>query len=448
MLEFITPLQELSEKGFIRPSFLPWGAPVLFVKKKDGSFRMCIDYRELNKLTVKNWYPLPRIDDLFDQLQRSKVYSKIDMRSGYHQLRVWEEYIPKTTFRTRYDHYVFQVVSFGLTNAPTNTKEHEEHLKLILRLLKKEELYGKFLKCEFWLLKVLLAIMDDLLKVYQKLPSICAMIVALPEGRENFMVYYDASHKGLGAVLMQREKVIAYASRQLKFHEKNYTTHDLELGAVVFTLKMWRQYLYGMNDYNCKIHYHPRKANVVADALIRKERIKPLRVRALVITIALNLPKQILNAQAEARKEENYRTEDLCGMIKKLDPRANGNYHTSIKAAPFEALYDRKCRSPVCWDEVGDAQLTGLEIVHETTEKIIQIKKHIQAAYDRQKSYADRRRKPLEFQVGDKVLAKVGTVAYRLELPDQLSRIHSTFHVSNLKKCFSDEPLAIPLDEI
>ncbi|GJZ66658.1 putative reverse transcriptase domain-containing protein [Tanacetum coccineum] len=155
----------------------------------------------------------------------------------------------------------------------------------------------------------------------------------------------------------------------------------------------------------------------------------------------------------------------------------NNSYHTSIKAAPFEALYGRKCRSPVCWAEVGDAQLTGPEIVHETTEKIIQIKKRIQAARDRQKSYADRRRKPLEFQVGDKVmlkvspwkgvirfgkrgklnpryigpfkvLAKVGTIAYRLELPDQLSRVHSTFHVSNLKKCFSDEPLAIPLDEI
>ncbi|GKE48432.1 putative reverse transcriptase domain-containing protein [Tanacetum coccineum] len=155
----------------------------------------------------------------------------------------------------------------------------------------------------------------------------------------------------------------------------------------------------------------------------------------------------------------------------------SNSYHTSIKAAPFEALYDHKCRSPVCWAEVGDAQLTGPEIVHDATEKIIHIKKRIQAAHDRQKSYADRRRKPLEFQAKDKlmlrvspwkwvirfgkrgklnpryigpfkILAKVRTVAYRLELPNQLSRVHSTFHVSNLKKCFSNEPLAIPLNEI
>ncbi|GKB69962.1 putative reverse transcriptase domain-containing protein [Tanacetum coccineum] len=151
--ELSTQLQELSDKGFIRPSSSPWGAPVLFVKKKDGSFWMCIDYRKLNKLTVKNRYPLPRIDDLFDHLQGSRVYSKIDLRSGYHQLRVREEDIPKTAFRTRYGHYEFQVMPFGLTNAPASEEEHVEHLKLILELLKKEELYAKFLKCEFWLSK-------------------------------------------------------------------------------------------------------------------------------------------------------------------------------------------------------------------------------------------------------------------------------------------------------
>ncbi|GKA72088.1 putative reverse transcriptase domain-containing protein [Tanacetum coccineum] len=273
--ELADQLQELSEKGFIRPSSSPWGAPVLFVKKKDGSFRMCIDYRELNKLTVKNRYPLPRIDDLFDQLQGSSVYSKIDLRSGYHQLRIREEDIPITAFRTRYGHYEFQVMPFGLTNAPAvfmdlmnrvckpyldkfvivfiddiliyskNKEEHEEHLKIILELLKNEQLYAKFSKCDFWLESVQFlghvinnkGVHVDPAKVEairnwsapttpkeknkkyewgtdedeafqtlkQKLCS--APILALPEGTENFVVYCDASHKGFGAVLMQREKI-------------------------------------------------------------------------------------------------------------------------------------------------------------------------------------------------------------------------------------------------
>nr|GEY13706.1 putative reverse transcriptase domain-containing protein [Tanacetum cinerariifolium] len=145
-------LQELSDKGFIKPSSSPREALVLFVKKKNGSFRMCIDNRELNKLTVKNRYPLLRIDDLFDHLQGSTVYSKIDLLSGYHQLRVCEEDILKKAFRTRYGHYEFQVMPFRLTNAPVNKKKHEGHLKLILRLLKKEELFAKFFKCEFWMI--------------------------------------------------------------------------------------------------------------------------------------------------------------------------------------------------------------------------------------------------------------------------------------------------------
>ncbi|GJT82215.1 putative reverse transcriptase domain-containing protein [Tanacetum coccineum] len=465
MKELSEQLKELSDKGFIRPSSSPWGAPVLFVKKKDGSFRMCIDYRELNKLTVKNRYPLPRIDDLFDQLQGSSVYSKIDLRSGYHQLRVREEDIPKTAFRTRYGHYEFQVMPFGLTNAPAvfmdlmnrvckphldkfvivfiddiliyskSKQEHGKHLKIILDLLKKEELYAKFSKCEFWIPKVQFLghvidsegihvdpakiesikdwtspkspteirqflglagyyrrfiegfskIAKPMTKLTQKKvkfewgdkqeaafqllkQKLCsAPILALPEGSEDFIAYCDASKKGLGAVLMQREKVISYASRQLKIHEKNYTTHDLELGAVVFALKIWRHYLYGtkctvftdhkslqhildqkelnmrqrrwlelLSDYDCDIRYHPGKANVVADALSRKEREPPLRVRALVMTISLDLPKQILNAQTEARKPENIKSEDVGGMLvenakfpeaireQKLEPRADG----------------------------------------------------------------------------------------------------------------------------
>ncbi|GJR37887.1 putative reverse transcriptase domain-containing protein [Tanacetum coccineum] len=150
MEELSGQLKELQDKGFIRPSSLPCEAPVLFVKKKDGSFRMCIDYRELNKLTIKNRYLLPRIDDLFDQLQGLQYFSKIDLRSGYHQLRVHEDDISKTTFRTHYGHFEFTVMPFGLTNAPSN----EVHLGLVLELLKEEKLYAKFSKCEFWLREV------------------------------------------------------------------------------------------------------------------------------------------------------------------------------------------------------------------------------------------------------------------------------------------------------
>ncbi|GKC68844.1 putative reverse transcriptase domain-containing protein [Tanacetum coccineum] len=312
--ELSTLLQELSDNGFIRPNSSPWGAPVLFVKRKDGSFWMCINYRELNKLTVKNRYPLLRINDLFDHLQRSIVYSKIDLRSGYHQLRVREEDIPKTAFITHYGHYKFQVIPFGLTNAPTvfidlmnrvcksyldkfvivfiddiliyykNKKEHEEHFKLILRLLKKVELYAKFSKCEFWLSKVqfpghvidsegihvdaskIKSIKDwaspkTLTEIHQFL-GLAGYYRRFIEGSENFMVYCDASHKGLGAILMQREKVIAYAARQLKIHEKNYTTHDLELRAVVFALKMWRHYLY---DIKCVVFTDQKSLQQILD---------------------------------------------------------------------------------------------------------------------------------------------------------------------------------------
>ncbi|KAF5807867.1 putative nucleotidyltransferase, Ribonuclease H [Helianthus annuus] len=832
MQELSTQLQELLDKGFIRPSFSPWGAPVLFVKKKDGTMRMCIDYRELNKLTIKNRYPLPRIDDLFDQLQGSSYYSKIDLRSGYHQLRIQEESVPKTAFRTRYGHYEFLVMPFGLTNAPAvfmdlmnrvckpyldkfvivfiddiliysrAKEEHEQHLRTILELLKKEKLYAKFSKCEFWIREVQFLghvvnekgihvdpskieaiknweapktptevrqflglagyyrrFIENFSKIAQPLTALTqkdkkydwgvkqeeafqllksklcdAPILSLPEGTEDFVVYCDASRQGLGCVLMQRQKVIAYASRQLKVHERNYTTHDLELGAVVFALKIWRHYLYGtrctiftdhkslqhifdqkelnmrqrrwvelLNDYDCEIKYHPGKANVVADALSRKERGKTLRVRALEMTIRTNLTACIRDAQQEALKGENRKAEYLRGALKYMVPNEEGalyfkkriwvplyggirevilneahksrysihpgsdkmyqdlkeyywwprlkgdvavyvgkcltcakvkaeyqkpsgllqqpdipvwkweqismdfitklprtprghamiwvivdrltksahflpirekdstgklaeiylreivarhgvpisiisdrdgrfvsriwqsfqeafgsqldlstafhpqtdgqsertiqtledmlracamdlggswdthlplvefsynnSYHTSIKAAPFEALYGRKCRSPLCWADAGDKRMVGPELVQETTDKITQIRERIKAARDRQKSYADPKRKSVEFEVGDKVLLKVspwkgvvrfgkrgklnpryigpfrilkkiGTVAYKLELPEELNGVHDTFHVSNLKKSPTQENVIIPMDEV
>ena len=182
--ELKNQLQELLDKGFIRPSVSPWGAPVLFVKKKDGTLRMCIDYRQINKVTVKNKYPLPRIEDLFDQLRGASVFSKIDLRSGYYQLRVKEVDVPKTAFRTRYGHFEFLVMPFGLTNAPAafmnlmnrvfrpyldqfvvvfiddilvyskDAQEHENHLRIVLQTLRKNQLFAKLSKCDFWLKEV------------------------------------------------------------------------------------------------------------------------------------------------------------------------------------------------------------------------------------------------------------------------------------------------------
>ncbi|GJR99436.1 putative reverse transcriptase domain-containing protein [Tanacetum coccineum] len=538
-----------------------------------------------------------------------------------------------------------------------NKKEHKEHLKQILELLKKEELYAKFSKCEFWIPKVqfLGHVIDSegihvdpakiesikdwtspkspteirqflgLAGYYRRLligfsksqtndpkltqkkvkfewgdkqeaafqllkQKLCSTpILALPEGSEDFIAYYDASKKGLGAVLMQREKVISYASRQLKIHEKNYTTHDLELGAVVFALKIWRHYLYGtkctvftdhkslqhildqkelnmrqrrwlelLSDYDYDIRYHPGKANVVADALSRKEREPPLRVRALVMTISLDLPKQILNAQTEARKPKNIKSEDVGGMLienakfpeaireQKLEPRADGTLclngrswlpcYGDLRTVKAEhqrpsgllvqpkipewkwdnitmdfvtklpktsqgydtiwVIVDRLTKSAIFTpiretDPLGKlARLYLKEVVtrHGIPVSIIcdrdprfasnfwrSLQNALGTNLDMTKSYADLKRKPMEFQVGDKVMLKVspwkgvvrfgkrgklnpryvgpfkviervGEVTYKLELPEELSRVHNTFHVSNLKKCHADEPLAIPLD--
>nr|GEV79559.1 reverse transcriptase domain-containing protein [Tanacetum cinerariifolium] len=270
MKELSDQPKELANKGFIRPSSSPWGAPILFVKKKDGSFRMCIDYRELNKLTVKNRYSLSRINDLFDQLQGSGVYSKIDMRSGYHQLRVREEDIPKTAFRTRYGHYEFQVMSFGLTNAP--------------------------------------AVFMDLL---------------------NWGIHVDPakveSIKDWASPKTATEirQFLGLAGYYRRFTEGFSKIARFGHGADVKGDCLWVTTTEG-------------KANVVADALSRKERIKPLRVRALVMTIGLDLPRKILEAQTEAMKPKNLKSEDVGGMLienlkdpqkprkQKLEPRVEG----------------------------------------------------------------------------------------------------------------------------
>nr|ABA97094.1 retrotransposon protein, putative, Ty3-gypsy subclass [Oryza sativa Japonica Group] len=297
-------VDEQLQKGYIRPSTSPWGAPVIFVEKKDKTKRMCVDYRALNEVTIKNKYPLLRIDDLFDQLKGAKVFSKIDLRSGYHQLRIREEDIPKTAFTTRYGLYECKVMSFGLTNAPAffmnlmnkvfmefldkfvvefiddiliyskSEEEHEQHLRLVLEKLKEHQLYAKFSKCDFWLTEVkflghvitaqgvavdpsnveIARPMTQLLKKDEKFKwtaecdrgfeelkkkLVSAPVLILPEQMKDFQVYCDASRHGLGCVLMQEGRVVAYASRQLRPHEGNYPTHDLELAAVVHALKIW-----------------------------------------------------------------------------------------------------------------------------------------------------------------------------------------------------------------
>ncbi|KAL0534153.1 hypothetical protein IC582_028437 [Cucumis melo] len=830
--ELKVQLQELLDKGFIRPSVAPWGAPVLFVKKKDGSMRLCIDYRELNKVTVKNRYPLPRIDDLFDQLQGATVFSKIDLRSGYHQLRIRDGDIPKTAFRSRYGHYEFVVMSFGLTNAPAvfmdlmnrvfkdfldsfvivfiddiliyskTEAEHEEHLHQVLETLRANKLYAKFSKCEFWLRKVTFLghvvsnegvsvdpakieavtnwprpstvseirsflglagyyrrFVEDFSRIaspltqltrkgtpfvwspacersFQELKQklVTAPVLTVPDGSGNFGIYSDASKKGLGCVLMQQGK--------------NYPTHDLELAAVVFALKIWRHYLYGekiqiytdhkslkyfftqkelnmrqrrwlelVKDYDCEILYHPGKANVVADALSRKvahsaalitkqtpllrdfERaeiavsVSEVTAQLAQLSVQPTLRQKIIAAQwndpylAENRRMvETGQGEDfsisaddglmfegrlcvpedtavktellteahsspftmhpgstkmyqdlrsvywwrgmkrevadfvsrclVCQQVKaprqhpvgllqplsvpgwkwesvsmdfitglpktlkgytviwvvvdrltksahfvpgkstytaskwgqlymteivrlhgvpvsiisdrdarftskfwkglqlalgtRLDfstafhPQTDGqterlnqiledmlracvlefsgswdshlhlmefaynnSYQATIGMAPFEALYGKCCRSPVCWGEVGEQRMLGPELVQTTNAAIQKIRARMLTAQSRQKSYADVRRKDLEFEVGDmvflkvapmkgvlrfakkgklsprfvgpfEILERIGPVAYRLALPPSFAAVHDVFHISMLRKYVAD----------
>ena len=854
LAELKTQLQELMDKGFIRPSSSPWGCPAIFVKKKDHTLRLCVDYRPLNEVTIKNKYPLPRIDLLFDQLTGAKVFSKIDLRSGYHQIKIKPKDVPKTAFTTRYGLYEYLVMSFGLTNAPAHfmylmnsvfmpeldkfvvvfiddiliysktKEEHEEHLRIVLTRLREHQLYAKFSKCEFWIDEVqflghvlsaegvavdpskVQEVLDwksptsvhqvrsflglagyyrrfipDFSKISKPMTTLLkndtkfvwsseceeafrtlkkllttAPVLAQPDIEKSFDVYCDASGKGIGCVLMQEGRVIAYASRQLKRHEEHYPTHDLELAAVVHALKIWRHYLLGntchiytdhkslkyiftqselnmrqrrwlelIKDYDIEVHYHPGKANVVADALSRKSHCNCLEVKPINLTLCYEFEKlslemipqgslanmtvqssikdQIITAQKENKgmsflkekiqSEQNskFRIDeagviwfkdrlvvpkvpelrkqildeahatrlsihpgsnkmyhdlkqrfwwtkmkleiasyvarcDTCQKVKAVHLRSagelqplpipswkwddismdfivglprtsrgfdsiwvivdrltksahfipvrkdyraseyakiyfnrivslhgvpktivsdrgtqfvnafwkhlhkslgtkllhstayhpqtggqtervnqiledmlrscvlsysekwheclplaefsyNNSYQESIKMAPFEALYGRRCRTPLNWSEPGEHSLFGVDLVKETEEKVRLIRENMKIAQSRQKSYADKRRRSLSFEVGDYVYLKVspmkgvtrfgvkgklapryigpyqilercGKVAYRLDLPPQLLSVHNVFHVSQLKKCLRVPDHIIHVEEI
>ncbi|GJV08726.1 putative reverse transcriptase domain-containing protein [Tanacetum coccineum] len=500
-------IKELQDKGFIRPSSSSWGAPVLFVKKIDGSFRMCIDYIELNKLTIKNRYPLPIIDDLFDQLQGSHYFSKIDLRSGYHQLRVHEDDIPKTAFMTHYGHFEFTIMPFGLTNAPAvfmdlmNCLREVQFLGYVINADGIHVYPSKIEAIKNWKaprtpsevpLKgdVRTLIMDEAYKSkYCVHPGADKMFYDLKDMywwqgmKKDIAVYVSrcltclkvkAGHQRLSGLIQQPEipewkwegiamDFVTKLPRTSSGHDKIWvivdrltkSTHFLPIREDCKMDRLVRLYL------NEIVARHGVAISIIFDRDSRfTSKFWQLMQEALGSRLDMSTAYQ---PQTDGQSERNIQTlEDMlraCILdfeeswdvhLPLFEFSYNNSYHSSVRCAPFEALYGRKCCSLIMWAEIGEGQLIEPELVQETTEKISQIKDRLKAARDHQKSYADKRRKPLEFSIGDYVLLKVSPCkgVVRFGKKGKLApRFVRPFEIIK-KKCLADPTLQVPLDKI
>ncbi|GKC58988.1 putative reverse transcriptase domain-containing protein [Tanacetum coccineum] len=534
--------------------------------------------KELNKLTIKNRYPLPRIDDMFDQLQGSQYFSKIDLRPGYHQLRVHEDDIPKTTFRTRYGHFEFTVMPFGLTNAPMTREEHEKNLGLVLELLKKDNIKA----VKNWEaprtpseVSSFLGLVGYYRRFIPKFSKIAKPLTVLTKksktynwGEEQENAFQTLKDKLCNAPVLALSDGPKDFVVQLKIHEKNYTTHDLELGAVVFALKIWRHYLYRtksviytdheslrhifsqkelnmrqrrwielFSDYDCEIRYHP--VRVIKDRILATQKEAsdefarlqrgldemierwnngalyyldriwvPLKgdMRTLIMDEAHNSKYSVhlgadkmyydlrdrywwlgMKKDIAKLKIPEWKWEGIAmDFVMKL-PRTSSGHDTiwvivdrltkSAHFLPMREDYKMDRHVRFYLNKIVARHGVSISIISDRDSQFTSRKMSFPPICVPKKSYADKRRKPLEFSVGDYVLLKVspwkgvvrfgkngklaprfvrpfeivekvGLVAYRLRLPEELNGVHDTFHVSNLKKCLADPTLQVPLDEI